>query len=58
MSASDSRWKQKYSQLLDDYERLEEYCKRRSNLLERGLVRSSLAAEGLDPKLDKQLGPA
>ncbi|MGI6407885.1 MAG: diguanylate cyclase domain-containing protein [Thiopseudomonas sp.] len=55
MSASDSRWKQKYSQLLDDYERLEEYCKRRSNLLERGLVRSSLAAEGLDPKLDKQL---
>ena len=55
MSAPDSRWKEKYSRLLDDYERLEEHGKRRTSLLERGLVRSSLAAEGQDPKLDKQL---
>lgn len=55
MPAPDSRWKEKYSRLLDDYERLEEHSKRRTSLLERGLVRSSLAAEGQDPKLDKQL---
>lgn len=55
MTQEDSRWKAKYSRLLDDYERLEEAFKRRSGLLERGLVRSSLAAEGQDQRLDQLL---
>lgn len=55
MSNTDSRWKEKYSRLLDDYERLEQNTRERTGLLERGLVRSSLAAEGQDPKLDRQL---
>ncbi len=55
MPVTESRWKDKYSRLLDDYERLEQHSKQRASLLERGLVRSSLAAEGQDPKLDKQL---
>ncbi|MBS7326286.1 MAG: diguanylate cyclase [Thiopseudomonas sp.] len=55
MSATDPNWKEKYSRLLDDYERLEHAGKKRIDLLERGVVRSSLAAEGQDPKLDQHL---
>ncbi|NLD14061.1 MAG: diguanylate cyclase [Gammaproteobacteria bacterium] len=55
MSATDPNWKDKYSRLLDDYERLEQAGKKRIDLLERGVVRSSLAAEGQDPRLDQHL---
>lgn len=50
-----AHWKEKYSRLLDDYERLEQASQTRTGLLERGLVRSSLAAEGQDPRLDRHL---
>lgn len=55
MPTTDSRWKEKYSRLLDEYERLERNTTQRAQLLERGLVRSSLAAEGQDNRLDKHL---
>lgn len=55
MTIKEERWKEKYSRLLDDYERLERSHNQRTGLLERGLVRSSIAAEGQDPRLDKQL---
>lgn len=54
-SAETTRWKEKYSRLLDDYERLERHGQQQIELLQRGLVRSSLAAEGQDAKLDTLL---
>lgn len=55
MSTSSPLWKDKYSRLPDDYERLERHTTQRAQLLERGLVRSSLAAEGQDRRLDQHL---
>lgn len=55
MSTSSPLWKDKYNRLLDDYERLERHTTQRAQLLERGLVRSSLAAEGQDRRLDQHL---
>lgn len=54
-SVEATRWKEKYSRLLDDYERLERHGQQQIELLQRGLVRSSLAAEGQDAKLDPLL---
>lgn len=53
--SDNERWKEKYSRLLDDYERLEREGSQQIELLQRGLIRSSLAAEGQDPKLDPLL---
>lgn len=52
---NNERWKEKYSRLLEDYEGLERQSSQQIELLQRGLIRSSLAAEGQDPKLDPLL---
>lgn len=53
MSADSERWKAKYLQGLEDQEKLEKRWDARFDLLRRGLVRSSLAAEGSDKAVDQ-----
>lgn len=48
----DQRWKQKYLDSLEQQEKLERRWDARVDLLRRGLVRSSLAAEGSDKAVD------
>lgn len=54
MTSEDS-WKQKYLDELEDAERREKLWEGRVNALERMLVRTSLASEGQDIKLDQSL---
>lgn len=53
MSTDSERWKAKYLQSLEDQEQLEKRWDAREDLLRRGLVRSSLAAEGTDKAVDQ-----
>ncbi|MFZ3185535.1 MAG: diguanylate cyclase [Pseudomonas sp.] len=53
MSDDSERWKAKYLQGLEDQEQLELRWDARLDLLRRGLVRSSLAAEGTDKAVDQ-----
>ena len=53
MSSDSERWKAKYLQSLEDQEKLEKRWDAREDLLRRGLVRSSLAAEGTDKAVDQ-----
>lgn len=46
------RWKSKYLESLENLERLESRWENRLDLVRRGLVRSSLAAEGNDAAVD------
>ena len=50
-----SPWKNKYLELLDKQEKLELLFNTQIDLLKRGLIRSSLAAEGNDEQLDANL---
>lgn len=53
MSVESERWKAKYLQGLEDQEKLESRWDARLDLMRRGLVRSSLAAEGSDKAVDQ-----
>lgn len=53
MSDDAQRWKGKYLENLETQERLEKRWDSRVDLLRRGLVRSSLAAEGTDKAIDQ-----
>jgi diguanylate cyclase len=53
MSEDSERWKAKYLKGLEEQERLELRWDARLDLLRRGLVRSSLAAEGSDKAVDQ-----
>ena len=54
MSADDaSRWKEKYLKSVEQQDRLERRWNARLDLLRRGLVRSTLAAEGTDRTVDQ-----
>lgn len=53
MSDDAQRWKDKYLGALEQQEALERRWERRLDLLRRGLVRSSLAAEGADKAVDQ-----
>ncbi len=53
MSDDAQRWKEKYLSSLEDQEKLERRWDLRLDLLRRGLVRSSLAAEGTDKAVDQ-----
>ena len=53
MSNDAQRWKEKYLSSLEDQEKLERRWDLRLDLLRRGLVRSSLAAEGTDKAVDQ-----
>lgn len=53
MSDDGQRWKEKYLQSLEQQEKLERRWDARLDLLRRGLVRSSLAAEGSDKAVDQ-----
>ncbi|MCK9464359.1 MAG: diguanylate cyclase [Thiopseudomonas sp.] len=56
MNKTDSRnWKEKYILLLADFETKQSSKNQHIALLQRALVRSILAAEGQDPKLDRSL---
>lgn len=52
MSDDSQRWKEKYLHSIDQQEKLERRWNARLDLLRRGLVRSSLAAEGSDRSVD------
>lgn len=52
MTDDAQRWKSKYLQSLEQQEQLERRWEARLDLLRRGLVRSSLAAEGSDKAVD------
>ncbi len=51
MSDDAQRWKSKYLESLEQQEKLEQRWEARLDLLRRGLVRSSLAAEGSAKRL-------
>lgn len=53
MSEDARRWKDKYLSSLEQQEKLEQRWEARLDLLRRGLVRSSLAAEGTDKAVDQ-----
>src|SRR3990167_1959596 len=53
MTDDAKRWKSKYLQSLEQQEQLERRWEARLDLLRRGLVRSSLAAEGSDKAVDQ-----
>jgi len=53
MSEEAERWKEKYLKSLEQQEKLENRWNARLDLLRRGLVRSSLAAEGTDRAVDQ-----
>lgn len=53
MSDAAQRWKEKYLQSIEQQEKLERRWDSRLDLLRRGLVRSTLAAEGTDRAVDQ-----
>lgn len=53
MSEEAQRWKEKYLQSIEQQEKLERRWDARLDLLRRGLVRSTLAAEGTDRVVDQ-----
>ncbi|HSC82127.1 MAG TPA: diguanylate cyclase [Pseudomonas sp.] len=53
MTDAAQRWKDKYLQSLEQQEKMEARWNQRLDLLRRGLVRSSLAAEGSDKAVDQ-----
>lgn len=53
MTDDAQRWKAKYLENLEQQEKLEQRWEARLDLLRRGLVRSSLAAEGADKAVDQ-----
>ncbi|MCK0165147.1 GGDEF domain-containing protein [Marinobacter sp. S6332] len=53
--SSDQTWKDKYFQELESAEQREEHWKAERNVLERMLVRTSLASAGQTPELDRLL---
>lgn len=53
MSDEAQRWKEKYLKSIEQQEKLEKRWNARLDLLRRGLVRSSLAAEGVDKAVDQ-----
>ncbi|BAP42335.1 GGDEF domain protein [Pseudomonas sp. StFLB209] len=53
MSDDAERWKEKYLKGIEQQDRLEKRWQARLDLLRRGLVRSSLAAEGTDRAVDE-----
>ena len=53
MSDEAQRWKEKYLQSIEQQEKLERRWDARLDLLRRGLVRSTLAAEGTDRAVDQ-----
>ncbi len=53
MNDAEQRWKDKYLASLEQQEKLEQRWDARLDLLRRGLVRSSLAAEGADKAVDR-----
>lgn len=53
MTDDAQRWKSKYLESLEQQEKLERRWEARLDLLRRGLVRSSLAAEGSDKSVDQ-----
>ncbi|TDV59843.1 diguanylate cyclase [Pseudomonas sp. LP_7_YM] len=53
MSDEVERWKEKYFKSIEQQDKLEERWNARLDLLRRGLVRSSLAAEGADRAVDQ-----
>ncbi|WP_437879978.1 GGDEF domain-containing protein [Pseudomonas sp. LRF_L74] len=53
MSDDSQRWKTKYLESLEEQEKLEARWDNRLDLLRRGLVRTSLAAEGSDKSVDQ-----
>src|SRR5690606_12178008 len=50
--SEEQRWKDKYLESLDQQERIDARWNAQLDLLRRGLVRSSLAAEGMDKAVD------
>lgn len=55
MSTERQDWKEKYAKLLDETDQQSKQQAQQISLLQRALVRSLLAAEGQDPRLDKSL---
>ena len=53
--ASEQSWKNKYQQVLKEAEQQKQRCKEQRDLLERMLVRTSVASEGQRPELDRLL---
>ena len=53
MSEEAERWKEKYLKSIEQQDKLEKRWNARLDLLRRGLVRSSLAAEGADKAVDQ-----
>ena len=53
MNDDAQRWKEKYLKSIEDQEKLERRWNARLDLLRRGLVRSTLAAEGSDKAVDE-----
>ena len=53
MTDEAQRWKEKYLKSIEDQEKLERRWNARLDLLRRGLVRSTLAAEGSDKAVDE-----
>ena len=53
---SNDDWKEKYEETLEQLEHGEQQWRRTEEVLHKALSRISIAAEGLDPKLDQQLG--
>src|SRR5471032_3646178 len=53
MSDDAQRWKEKYLKSIEQQEKLERRWNARLDLLRRGLVRTSLAAEGSDRAVDQ-----
>lgn len=53
MSDETQRWKEKYLKSIEQQEKLERRWDARLDLLRRGLVRSTLAAEGTDRAVDQ-----
>lgn len=55
MATPDSDWKSKYLDALDDLEKAQQLEKRRLEVLRKGVVRVSVAADGQDESLDSDL---
>lgn len=53
MSEDADRWKEKYLQLIEQQEQLEQNWNTRLDLLRRSLVRSSFAVDGADPAVEQ-----
>ncbi|MGB5340105.1 MAG: diguanylate cyclase [Gammaproteobacteria bacterium] len=55
MGDNEQDWKHKYYKALDSQEREEKLCAARLEVMQRGLARLSLAADGVDPQMDQLL---